>query len=119
MKKIILLSIVILLFLAWSSDNSTPKVDDDGNKIYKEVSGRLSSAVSFIHSDNEIEKWLQEPGEAFVEAYVYFEDDLSESTIMGIDMEMLEGMTDPINFEGADWMALVGLQRSGKVWMAE
>jgi len=128
MKKIILFGVLIFLILAVMSGNEknggTVYPDNPSNpgessdKDYKEVTNRLSSTVSFIHSGSAIETWLNDPTEAFIEAWVYFEGDLNDSTIFGIDMELLEGTTDPIRFEGADWMALVGIQRNGTVWVA-
>lgn len=117
MKKILILGILFFIFLAVVSDNKSDTADS-GGKDYKEVKSRLSSTVSFTYSESRIAKWLQSPNLAFVETYVYFEDDLNESTIFGLDMELLEGMKNPIRFEGADWMALVGLQRNGTVWVA-
>jgi hypothetical protein len=84
------------------------------------VEGRLSGIVAFEYG----EKWkpvadfLQKPGLSFVEAYVQFADDLGEGVIFGVDQELTEGVNSPIWVSQGDWMALVGLQRTGKVWVA-
>jgi hypothetical protein len=132
MKKWILIGLVVFFLLAaMTSDQSTPaspssesadSADTSTEEInyenYDEVAGRLSAAVSFEYSDSRVAAWLENPGRAFIESYVYFEEDLSDTTIMGIDMELLEGTDNPIRFEGADWMAAAGVQRTGTVWIA-
>jgi hypothetical protein len=136
-KKIFIFAVIFLLLAAISSDSeknkevvpagvsgddSSGSVESAGKTIdtkgYKEVSGRLSSTVSFVYSGNQVKEWLNNPGLAFVETYVYFEDDLSPTTIFGLDMELLEGMINPIRFAGSDWMASIGLQKNGTVWVA-
>lgn len=137
MKKKLILGLVLLSLLALliaenkKTEISELSIDTPAESLLSETShsvesvrdhtelpGRLSSTVSFIYSGPQISKWLQSPERAFIEAWVYFEEDLSDTTIFGIDMEFLEGSVDPIRFDGADWMALVGLQRNGTVWVA-
>lgn len=84
----------------------------------KTEKARLSCAVSFVIKNPSLRTWLEKPGQGFMEAHCYFPSDLDESVIFGVDQEMLEGMRKPIHFPGADWMALVGLQRNGSVWVA-
>ena len=79
---------------------------------------RLSAAVAFTSSGTNIERFLQKPGKGYVQAYLRFGTDMAEDVIMTIDQELLEGISHPLSFKGADWMALVGVQRSGIVWVA-
>lgn len=79
---------------------------------------RLSSIVVFHKSDPIIAEWLNEPKYYFTEAFVRFDEKLDESTLFGIDQELLEGVEKPIHIKGGDWMGLIGLQRSGKLWVA-
>ncbi|MFO8127540.1 hypothetical protein [Yoonia sp.] len=75
--------------------------------------GRLSGTVLFIHSSPSVQDWLEEPKKTFVQAYFMFPTDFASDIIFGIDQEFIEGVDDPIRFPGADWMALVGLTRTG------
>ena len=75
--------------------------------------GRLSGTVLFIHSSPSVQNWLEEPKKSFVQAYFMFPADFASDIIFGIDQEFIEGVDDPIRFPGADWMALVGLTRTG------
>jgi len=75
--------------------------------------GRLSGTVLFVHSSPSVQHWLQEPKKSFVQAYFMFPTDFASDIIFGIDQEFIEGVDNPIHFRGADWMALVGLTRSG------
>ena len=75
--------------------------------------GRLSGTVLFIHSSPSVQNWLEEPKKSFVQAYFMFPADFASDIIFGIDQEFIEGVDDPIHFPGADWMALVGLTRTG------
>jgi len=75
--------------------------------------GRLSGTVLFVHSSPPVQNWLQEPKKSFVQAYFMFPSDFASDIIFGIDQEFIEGVDTPIHFPGADWMALVGLTRTG------
>ncbi len=79
---------------------------------------RLSCAVALLSEGQAIEAFLKQPGRSFVQAYVYFEPDLPDDVIFGIDQEFVEGVANPLYIKGGDWMALVGLQRTGTVWVA-
>ncbi len=79
---------------------------------------RLSGVVAFQKQETAIQEWLSTPTEAFVEAQVRFSPTLADSVIFGVDQEYLDGMHAPHHLAGGDWMGLVGLQRSGKVWVA-
>jgi len=78
---------------------------------------RLSAAVGFAQQSADAQSFLRAPGVGYVQAYVRFNDDMPDDVIMAIDQEMLEGVASPLRFKGADWMALVGVQRAGGVWV--
>lgn len=82
------------------------------------VPGRLSCVVSFTIDDERASAWLREPGLAFMEAWVLFPPELGDNVLFGLDHEFLESKDDPIHVSGGDWMALVGLNRKGDVWVA-
>ncbi|AKA36233.1 hypothetical protein [Flagellimonas lutaonensis] len=75
-----------------------------------------SAAVAFAYNGQELDTFFQNPDKAYLSGYLYFEPDLAEDVIFGIDIEWFEGVDNPINFEGADWMALAGFQRNGIFW---
>ena len=79
---------------------------------------RLSAAVTIVNKGEAIQSFLRTPGIAYVQAYVRFGLDLADDVIMAVDQEFLEGVDDPIWVSGGDWMAFVGVQRSGTVWVA-
>ena len=74
---------------------------------------RLSGAVGFA----EDVRFLSHPGPAYVEAYVRFGADLPADVIMFVDQELLEGVSNYRWTKGGDWMAFVGFQRNGTVWV--
>ncbi len=74
---------------------------------------RLSGAVGFA----EDARFLADPGPAYVEAYVRFGPDLPADVIMFVDQELLEGVSNYRWVKGGDWMAFVGFQRDGTVWV--
>jgi len=75
-----------------------------------------SAAVAFAYNGSELDSFLQNPDKAYVSGYFYFESDLADDVIFGLDIEWFEGVDNPINFLGADWMALAGFQRNGILW---
>jgi hypothetical protein len=79
---------------------------------------RLSAGVVVVSEGAEIASFLQRPGEGYVQAYLRFGPGLADDVIMVIDQELIEGVNNPLYVKGGDWMALVGVQRSGAVWMA-
>ena len=79
----------------------------------RRVAIRNSALVAFRFSGSETERWLSAPQSAFVEGYIRFPPELANDIFMGFDIELFEGVADPIRFEGADWMALTGITRSG------
>ncbi len=62
--------------------------------------------------------FLQKPGAAYVQAYVRFGSGMPDDVIMTLDQEFIDGVSSPFYVLGGDWMALVGIQRSGLLWVA-
>ncbi len=81
------------------------------------IDGRLSAVVAFVFSSGEMQQWLQEPGLAYVQAKFKIPEDLADDVMFGVDHEFIEGVENPIHFEGADWMALAGVTRNGVLWL--
>ncbi len=79
---------------------------------------RLSCAVAVVNEGPAIKSFLEKPDTSFVQAYVRFERDLPDDVIFGIDQEFLDGVVKPVHLKGGDWMALIGVQRTGAVWVA-
>lgn len=79
---------------------------------------RLSAAVAIVSKGPGIEQFLQKPGGSYVQAYARFRSDMPDDVIMALDQEFLEGVSNPLYVSGGDWMAFVGIQRSGAVWIA-
>jgi hypothetical protein len=85
----------------------------------RQESARLSAMVAVIADDPAVAAWLQNPrAPIYVQAFVQFPAALGDDVIFGIDSEFLDGTQAPVHVSGGDWMALVGLQRTGKVWVA-
>ncbi|MEM9001441.1 MAG: hypothetical protein AAGB24_14355 [Bacteroidota bacterium] len=103
-----------LLFMLFACDN------EQENSVTAETTELLdaivSSAVAFSHSDLGAQSFFETPTLAYVSGHFYFEDDLAPDIIFGLDIELLEGLEDPVRFEGADWMALAGFDRTGRLW---
>ncbi len=76
----------------------------------------ISASVAFAYSDATLQEFLEAPSLAYISGYFYFEDSLAPDIIFGLDIEHLEGVDNPIRFEGADWMALAGFNRAGILW---
>lgn len=84
-----------------------------------DVPSRLSAAVAFQTEGALNRFWLDNPSYGYVEAYFRIPADLADDVIFGVDQEWLDGTDDPyFGIPGGDWMGIVGLQRSGKVWVA-
>lgn len=79
---------------------------------------RLSGAVAFATSPAPLRHFLEKPGPAYVQAYMRFGADMPDDVIIAIDHEFLEGIEQPLFVSGGDWMAFVGVQRGGAVWVA-
>jgi len=79
---------------------------------------RISAIVVFTTERQGADEWLIQPGLAFIEAYVMFPPEIADSVVFGISQEFFEGKNDPIYFPGGDWMALIGLRRTGTVMVS-
>jgi hypothetical protein len=78
---------------------------------------RLSGAVALVRQSAGAQAFLAKPGVGYIQAYFRFGTDMPDDVIIAIDEEMQEGVTQPLHYAGADWMALVGVQRAGGVWV--
>lgn len=79
---------------------------------------RLSAAVAVTTTAAGSDAWLAAPEVSYIEAWFRFPPTLSESTLFGLDQELLDGLDDPDYVPGGDWMAFTGVQRTGVVWVA-
>ncbi len=80
-----------------------------------ELDSRLSASVAFVHSQVEVQAFLATPANGYVEAWFNFPADLATDVWFGIDQELVEGVDQPRNFAGADWMGLMALNRNGEL----
>lgn len=79
------------------------------------LESRLSAAVALVHSDMDVQSFLLQPGVGYVQAWFNFPDTLADDVWFGIDQELIEGVEAPRNFEGADWMGLIAVNRQGQL----
>ena len=107
MRKFYPILLFFCLIMSCSEDEGSP------DPLMDEIT---SASVAFAYDGPELETFFQNPGLASVSGYFYFEEDLAEDVIFGLDIEWFEGVNAPINFEGADWMALAGFDRRGILW---
>jgi hypothetical protein len=82
------------------------------------TAARLNAAVAVVSKGRPVESFLARPGKSFVETYFRFEDSLKDDVIFGVDQEFIEGVERPLYVKGGDWMAVIGLQRTGTVWVS-
>ncbi len=82
------------------------------------LQSRLSMAVAEVSSGTDVQQFLQNPGLSYVQAYVCFASDFPNDVLINIDQEFLDGVNNPRYVSGGDWMAFVGVQRTGAVWVA-
>lgn len=78
---------------------------------------RLSGGVAFPIDSPEHQRFMANPGVGYFEAHFRFGDDMPDDVIMFVDQELLEGLTRHRWVKGGDWMAFVGVQRAGGVWV--
>ena len=107
MTRFISVFMAVVLLYSCSDD------DDQPNELMSEIN---SATVSFAYENSVLKEFLLSPSEATISGYFYFEPELADDVIFGLDIEWLEGMNNPLNFEGADWMALAGFNRKGILW---
>ncbi len=110
MKRFILLIICIALACSNDQESSAPPETVDL------LDAIVSASVAFSYSEDGAQRFLEAPSLAYIRGYFYFEENLAEDIIFGLDIEFLEGLENPIRFEGADWMALAGFDRTGRIW---
>ncbi len=79
---------------------------------------RLSALVALVSQGNTLQSWLANPNLSVIESKVRFLPSLPNDVIFGLDQEWIEGVSRPIHFAGGDWMAFMGVQRTGVVWIA-
>ncbi len=80
------------------------------------LEGITSAVVAFAYENPDLTSFLSNPEIAYISGYFFFEPDLADDIVFGLDIEWFEGVDNPIHFEGADWMALAGFQRTGIFW---
>lgn len=107
MKKILIISL-FTVFQACDSEDSMPEVE-----LLESIN---SAVVAFEYQSDELKDFLIQPNKAYISGHFMFEEDLATDVIFGLDIEFLEGVDNPLNFEGADWMGLVGITREGLLW---
>lgn len=105
MTKIILI-LLITTFFSCSEDKEITAPKEILNAI-------TSSSIAFRYNSDALKNFFQNPTRAYVSGYFYFEPDLAEDIIFGLDIEWTEGVDNPIHFPGADWMSLAGFTRNG------
>ena len=72
-----------------------------------------SAAVAFSYSAEPLSAFFQNPDRAYVSGYFYFEEEMAEDIIFGLDLEWTEGTENPVHFPGTGWMSLAGVSCSG------
>ena len=82
------------------------------------LQSRLSMAVAEVSTGIDVQQFLQNPGLSYVQAYVSFARDFPNDVLINIDEEFLDGVNNPHYVSGGDWMAFIGIQRTGAVWVA-
>src|SRR5262245_58521552 len=82
------------------------------------LQSRLSMAVAEVSTKTDVQQFLQNPGLSYVQAYVRFPRDFPNDVLINIDEEFLGGVNKPRYVSGGDWMAFIGIQRTGTVWVA-
>jgi len=78
----------------------------------------LSAAVATVSTGPGIDEFLKAPSSGYVQAYLRFGPEMADDVIMAIDQEFMEGTAKPVFVSGGDWMAFIGIQRAGGLWVA-
>ena len=105
---------ISVFFLAFILITSCSDKDDEKEVLLETIT---SAAVAFAYEGQELTEFLNSPERAYISGYFYFEPSLADDIVFGLDIEWFEGVDNPIHFEGADWMALAGVQRTGILWV--
>lgn len=104
-----LMLLLLVTSISCSKDENIPKVE-----LLDHI---LSATVAFSYNDVNLQNFFQSPTKAYISGYFYFENDLADDVIFGLDIEWFEGINNPIHIEGGDWMAFVGITRTGTIWI--
>jgi len=110
--KIILL--LVLVIPLGCSDNSSPEEESQNPVALRE--SIVSASVAFAYQGEVLTNYLANPKRAAVSGYFWFEEDLGDDVIFGLDIEWLEGVNNPVHVSGGDWMGLAGVTRKGILW---
>ena len=105
--KIILL--LVLVIPLGCSDNSSPEEESQNPVALRE--SIVSAGVAFAYQGEVLTNYLANPKRAAVSGYFWFEEDLGDDVIFGLDIEWLEGVNYPVLVSGGDWMCLAGVSR--------
>jgi len=81
------------------------------------LQSRLSMAVAEVSAGTDAQQFLQKPGGSYVQTYVSFAADFPNDVLITIDEEFLDGVNNPLYVSGGDWMAFIGVQRTGTIWV--
>jgi len=96
------------------NDGDDHLVGGPGNDILRGNSPTTFSAImSVLTTAGNIEAWLAAPTVSHLESDVRFGASLPDDVFFGMDQEFLEGGLKPLRFKGVDWMAIVGINRTG------
>ena len=109
MKQASILIMALLTSISCSDSENESEQD-------KLLEGITSAVVAFAYEGPELASFLSNPERAYISGHFFFEPDLADDIVFGLDIEWFEGVDSPIHFEGADWMALAGFQRTGIFW---
>jgi hypothetical protein len=82
------------------------------------LQSRLSMAVAEVSTGTDVQQFLQNPGLSYIQAYVFFASDFPNDVLINLDEEFVDGVNNPLYVSGGDWMAFVGIQRTGIIWVA-
>lgn len=80
MRQFFLLLLISLL-LGCSTDKETP-VSEDNEVLLDAI---VSSSVAFSYSDAKVKTFFESPSLAYVSGYFYFEDNLANDIVFGLD----------------------------------
>lgn len=105
----------VLIMAACGGGGSGSPTDTPPAPPVNELDSRLSASVAFVHTQAEVQTFLAAPAQGYVEAWFNFPADLAPDVWFGIDQELIEGVDQPRNFAGADWMGLMALNRNGEL----
>ncbi|MEM6892079.1 MAG: hypothetical protein AAF554_00215 [Bacteroidota bacterium] len=105
----------LILTTQWgcSDSSSTEEEPQNFGSLRENI---ISASVAFAYQGDVLNNYLASPKRAAVSGYFWFEEDLGDDVIFGLDIEWLEGVNNPIHISGGDWMGLAGFTRKGILW---